>query len=170
MNRSPIEILGAILDEVEGLRRTDAQSHLPEALIREARTVFDVGASATESNGVQLQYADGLEGRTVSHVFSSDLRMASIVIVCTDGAFLALDVEDDDGGSVCVHGGAMRGRTLADYLKPAELVAVGLMTEAERQRMERQQKTERLKASLARYETQIEATKREIAALALSGV
>ena len=41
MEKSPIEILGEILDEVEGLRRTDARSHLPERLMREAKAALE---------------------------------------------------------------------------------------------------------------------------------
>lgn len=167
MERSPAEVLGAILDEVEGLRRTDARSHLPESLLREAKMALEVGANGLSSG--QLNSIDGLVDRTVSHVFEGDLKRAQVVIVCTDGSFLALDSErDGDDAYINVDSRGFYAPTvngLTSYLRPPDLVEVGLMTKADQQKAEQEEKTEKLRSLLKRHEEQAEFAKRELAKL-----
>ena len=164
--RGPIEILGAIIDEVEGLRRTDARSHLPDSLMREARAALEVHTVVGKPGGAQLSSIDGLVGRTVSHVFDSDLRRAQVVILCADGSFLALESQRDaDESYISVDtlrtwGPPSRG--LADYLNPADLVAAGLMTEAEATQIEKEAKKAEIDAAKARAETQINRLRAEV--------
>lgn len=166
MEKSPVEILGEILDEVEGLRRTDARSHLPGHLIREAKSALEYGGPS-HGPGPQLHSVDALVGRTVSHVFDSDLKRAQMLIICTDGAFVALDTGQD--GDECWvttdNGGWGKKSGVADYLNPAELVEVGLMTKEQQKHLEREQKEEKLKAMVKRHEAQVEAVKRELSEL-----
>lgn len=171
MEKSPAEVLGAIIDEVEGLRRTDTRSHLPESLLREARMSLETSIGGFGS-GSQMSDIHGLVGRTVSHVFDCDLKRAQIVIVCTDGAYLALDTElDGDDTYVSVDSRGFYGKNeggIAAYLKPADLVEVGLMTKAEQQQVERTEQEAKLKAMLKRNEEQAEIARQELAKLGLS--
>lgn len=171
MEKSPADVLGAIIDEVEGLRRTDTRSHLPESLLREARMSLEHHIGGFGS-GSQLSEIHGLVGRTVSHVFDCDLKRAQIVIVCTDGAYLALDTElDGDDTYVSVDSRGFYGKNecgIAAYLKPADLVEVGLMTKAEQQQVERTEQEAKLKAMLKRNEEQAEIARKELAKLGLS--
>ena len=166
MEKSPVEILGEILDEVEGLRRTDARSHLPERLMREAKAALEADGKGLGS-GPQLHSVDALVGRTVSHVFDGDLKRAQMLFICTDGAFVALDTEQDgDEYFVTTDGGGWGKKSgVADYLKPAELVEIGLMTKEQHRLLEREQKEEKLKAMVKRHEAQVEAVKRELSEL-----
>lgn len=175
MEKSPAEVLGAIIDEVEGLRRTDTRSHLPESLLREAKMSLETligGFGSGSQSGSQLSDIHGLVGRTVSHVFDCDLKRAQIVIVCTDGAYLALDTElDGDDTYVSVDSRGFYGKNeggIAAYLKPADLVEVGLMTRAERQQVERTEQEAKLKAMLKHNEEQAEIARKELAKLGLS--
>lgn len=148
--RSPIELLGAILDEVEGLRRTDARSFLPAALIMEARLALeDVGLSAIP-NSKRLSYVEDLQGRTVEHVFDGDLKHGDLVILCSDGAFLSLeanhDGEDDAFIAVTWH----RSNDLKEYLRPADLLEAGLMTLEEKREAERAEDVEKARKRLER--------------------
>jgi len=171
MEKSPAEVLGAIIDEVEGLRRTDTRSHLPEGLLREARMSLEASIGGFGS-GSQMSDIHGLVGRTVSHVFDCDLKRAQIVIVCTDGAYLALDTElDGDDTYVSVDSRGFYGKNeggIAAYLKPADLVEVGLMTKAEQQQVERTEQEAKLKTMLKRNEEQAEIARQELAKLGLS--
>lgn len=168
--RAPIEILGAIIDEVEGLRRTDARSHLPEFLLREARAALEEGlGSSGKSGGSQLDHLDSLVGRTVSHVFEGDLKRAQAVIACSDGSFLALETERDGDESYIV---ANSPRTwgppsngLADFLWPKDLVDAGLMTKEEQQRLDREAKEAQLAALKERTEAQMARLRAELADL-----
>ena len=148
--RSPIELLGAILDEVEGLRRTDARSFLPTALIMEARLALeDVGVASTQKSK-RLSYVEDLQGRTVEHVFDGDLKHGDLVILCSDGAFLSLeanhDGEDDAFIAVTWH----RSNDLKEYLRPADLLEAGLMTLEEKREAERAEEVEKARKRLER--------------------
>ena len=166
MEKSPIEILGEILDEVEGLRRTDARSYLPERLIREAKAALEADGKGLGS-GPQLNSVEALVGRTVSHVFDGDLKRAQMLIICTDGAFVALDTEQDgDEHFVTTDGsGWVKKNGVADYLNPAELVEIGLMTKEQQKQLDREKKEQELKAMMKRHEAQVEAAKRELSEL-----
>ena len=166
MEKSPVEILGEILDEVEGLRRTDARSYLPERLIREAKAALEAGGLGLGS-GPQLNSADELVGRTVSHVFDGCLKSAQMLIICTDGAFVALDTEQDGDEHFVTDDSGGWGKTngAADYLEPAGLVEIGLMTKGQQKQLEREQKEAKLKAMMKRHEAQVEAAKRELSEL-----
>lgn len=170
MKKSPAEVLCAIIDEVEGLRRTDSRSHLPESLLREARMALEECVGGFGS-GSQLSEIHGLVGRTVSRVFDCDLKRAQVVIVCTDGAYLALDTElDGDDTYVSVDSRGFYGKSeegIASYLRPADLVEVGLMTKAEQQQVERKEQEEKLKAMLKRNEEQAQIARQELARLGL---
>lgn len=167
MQKSPVEILGEILDEVEGLRRTDARSHLPERLMREAKAALEACGSGLGS-GLQLNSVEALVGRTVSHVFDGDLKRAQMLIICTDGAFVVLDTEQDGDEHFVTTDPVGWGRTreIGDYLEPAGLVEVGLMTKEQQKQLEREQKEKKLKAMMKLHEAQVEAARRELAELA----
>lgn len=164
--RGPVEILGAIVDEVEGLRRTDTKSHLPEFLLREARAALDENTAS--ASGAQLSAIDGLIGRTVSHVFEDGLNRAQVVIVCTDGSFIALECDGDaDDGFIKVD--TLRSYSeksgLPAYLSPSGLVEVGLMTEAERKKLEHDEKLKAIEQAKKRAESQMERLRAELAQL-----
>ena len=162
MEKSPVEILGEILDEVEGLRRTDARSHLPDRLVREAKAVLEAGNPGL-SSGMHLDSVDSLVGRTVSHVFDGGLKRAQILIICTDGAFVALHTEQDgDEHFVSADTGRWINGGVADYLAPAELVEIGLMTKEQQKQLEREQKEKELEGMVKRHEAQVESVKREL--------
>ena len=61
MARSPIELLGAVLDEVEGIRQTDKRSHLPKMLMLELKDALQP-AGSVNGCGAQLRDVDGLVG------------------------------------------------------------------------------------------------------------
>lgn len=148
--RSPIELLGAILDEVEGLRRTDARSFLPVALIMEARLALeDVGLAASPKSK-KLSYVEDLQGRTVEHVFDGDLKRGDLVILCSDGAFLPLEAnyESEDHAYISVIG--YGGHDLKEYLRPADLLEAGLMTLEEKREAERAEEVEKARRRLER--------------------
>ena len=148
--RSPIELLGAILDEVEGLRRTDARSFLPVALIMEARLALeDVGLAASPKSK-RLLYVEDLQGRTVEHVFDGDLKRGDLVILCSDGAFLPLEAnyESEDHAYISVIG--YGGHDLKEYLRPADLLEAGLMTLEEKREAERAEEVEKARRRLER--------------------
>lgn len=170
MEKSPMDVLGAILDEVDGLRRTDARSHLPEFLLREARAALEASLGATANGrGSQLHELAGLVGRTVTHVFEGDLKRAQAVITCSDGSFIALETErDGDGSYIVVDGPRTWGppsNGLADYLWPRDLVDAGLMTKEEQQRLDREAIEAQLAALKERTEAQMARLRADLADL-----
>lgn len=166
--RGPIEILGAIVDEVEGLRRTDTKSHLPEFLLREARAALEVGVEPFR-NELQITDLEGLIGRTVSHVFSGNTKQASIVILCTDSSYLALEIDGGNGDEFIKVETPNRwgraGNGLKDYLYPRQLVEAGLMTDAERKQIEHDEKASALEKAKKHSEEKIERLRQELAEL-----
>jgi len=68
MARSPIELLGAVLDEVEGIRQTDKRSHLPKMLMLELKDALQP-AGSVNGCGAQLRDVGGLVGETIAQVF-----------------------------------------------------------------------------------------------------
>lgn len=148
--RSPIELLGAILDEVEGLRRTDARSFLPTALIMEARLALEEAGISTSPKSKRLSYVEDLQGRTVEHVFDSELKRGDLVILCSDGSFLPLEgnYDGDDHAYISVIGWG--GHDLKEYLRPADLVKAGLMTLEEKREAERAEEVEKARKRLER--------------------
>lgn len=169
--RSPVEILGAILDEVEGYRRTDSKSYLPVALIQEARAVFDIppssGLGASNSASPLTDVGD-LEGRTISHVFDSNLKRGEILIACSDGAFLALQAEPDGEESYITTCGAYSGKCLADYLHPADLVIMGVMTKEQAKAAEHEAAVKKARANAERLELQATAARRALEKISAS--
>lgn len=160
--RGPVEILGAIVDEVEGLRRTDPKSHLPECLLREARAALEVAVPIGEKPGSKmLKDARDLEGRVVSHVFTDDLRSGQMVIACADGSFMALEVEGDrdEDGSISVMRGRYSGDHISAYLRDDDLVTLGLMTNEEKRANALVEKLKQAKSALERAESQAAAAR-----------
>ena len=148
--RSPIELLGAILDEVEGLRCTDARSFLPTVLIAEARLALEDLEATTSPKSKRLADVEDLQGRTVEHVFDGDLKRGDLVILCSDGAFLPLEAnyKSEDHAYISVIGYA--GHDLKEYLRPADLVVAGLMTMEEKREAERAEEVEKARKRLER--------------------
>lgn len=160
--RSPVEILGAILDEVEGLRRTDQRSYLPETLIREARSVF--GHTAEGIGTMQLRDPSALRGKIIEHVFYCSLDDGGLVLVCSDGAFLVLEAQSD-GDAACIQPASYWGKSLADFLCPADQETAGLITAAQRQELENRQRKEAALDKVERAERAAAAARRDLADL-----
>lgn len=148
---SPIRAIEAVLDEVEGLRRTDAASHLPAWMVQRLRELVLTGnpsAQVQVSGGNYLTDLTGLVGRTVSHVWDTGLVRGEAVILCSDGAYLALDIED--GGedaylTTCSHYGSDKG--LAAFLGVRELREAGLLDAQAMAKIEREEAERRLAAA-----------------------
>ena len=153
--RSPVELLGAIVDEVEGLRRTDPKSHLPESLLREAREA--VGA-ATQT-GAALSSLHDLAGQTITHVFDCLLR-GEWLFYCQDGSYIAIEVQGfSDDAEICT-ARDYGGKGISNFLAPSEMLQVGLMTADQCKQAEREIAVEKAKLIKARAERQLaEATK-----------
>ena len=148
--RSPIELLGAILDEVEGLRRTDVRSFLPAALIMEARLVLGGTGVEVARKSKRLACIEDLQGHTVEHVFDSGLKHGDLVILCSDGSFLALDASHDGEDDAFITVTWHRSNDIKEYLLPSSQVEVGLMTLAEKREAERKDEIERARKLLER--------------------
>ena len=141
--RSPIELLGAILDEVEGLRRTDTRSFLPAALITEARLALDEGGVEDARKSKKLGCVEDLVGRTIDHVFDGNLKRGDLVILCSDGAFLPLEANHDGDDTAYISVIGFGGHDLKEYLRPAGLLEAGLMTLKEKREAERAEEVEK---------------------------
>ena len=161
--KSPHLVLEAILDEVEGLRRTDPRSYLPWALLQRAREAVQPEGLAASGTAEHLRDADDMKGRNVRHVFDSGLKSGDMLILFSDGAFIVFDAEPDDGSAyITVNGGYGRTGKLADYLFPRDLLTAGLITQAEYDQIKREeaqkeadrarQRLERARAELAAAE------------------
>lgn len=165
MERSPLDILGAIVDEIDGVRRFDARSHLPEALMREARYAVEVPITARDGSTAPNRLED-LVGRTVEHVFDVELRRGHALILCTDGTFVALEASDDGISEMTYY------KKLTDYLDDRELVEIGAMTQAEADERKRQAKDEALenaRAALKRAQRDADEAEAEVARLQRAG-
>lgn len=139
---TPIRMLELIVDEVEGLRRTDARSFLPPSLLRRAREVLVPHTAVAGSAGVQLTDVDDLEGHAIAHVFHSGLKRGKLVLVTADGSFIVLDVESDDEDasiSVVNRGRFGEPRKLQDYVFPRELANAGLLSAEDKARIDREE-------------------------------
>lgn len=138
MSRSPVRLLGDILDEVEGLRQTDARSFLPERMLTEIRNALTPEGANNTGGALGPVDLDSLVGETIEHVYDGDLRRGEILILCTSGAFAVLDSSDDDSYISCLSG---RGG-VDQYLKPRELESIGLITREQRMQAERKAEIE----------------------------
>lgn len=152
--RSPMEILGAILDEVEGLRQTDAKSYLPIALLREARLVFDAPAHSKSAQSM-LSSIDELVGRTVTHVFDCNLKLGEVLIACSDGAFLVLESSQEGDDSYINTINSFGPKSLFDYLRPADLLTMGLLSKEQCAKFEREEKTKEAQETIERLERKV---------------
>lgn len=152
-DRSPIEVLGAIIDEVDGLRKTDAKSHLPNALMREARALLDT-TSPTSAIGSKLSGTYELAGRTIDYVFDCGIKRCDLLIVCSDGGFIALrsDGSDEDAGISTCYSFNGKPESLADYLEPDGLEECGLITSTQCEYMKAEMALSEAKEDEARYE------------------
>jgi hypothetical protein len=153
---TPIRLLEAIVDEVEGLRRTDARSFLPEPLLRRARDVLTPHTAAPGAGGAQLRSPDDLVGHTIAHVFDGSLKHGDLVLVTADGSFLALRAEgDDEEASIetCSSGYGPTARTLASFVYPGDLKRAGLLSESECRQIERQETEQKLAEARRRLES-----------------
>lgn len=148
--RSPIELLGAILDEVEGLRRTDARSFLPTALIAEARLALEDRETTASPNSKRLADVEDLQGRTVEHVFDGDLKYGDLLILCSDGAFLSLEANHDGDDDAFISVTWNRSNDIKEYLRPADLLTAGLMTMEQKREAERAEEVEKARQRLER--------------------
>jgi hypothetical protein len=148
--RSPIELVGAVLDEVEGLRRTDPLSHLPALMLLELRQCLDdCGFTATAGRAANMLRDPGdLEGRTIAKVFDGGLRRGDMLFTTTDGAFCVLDAEND-GESTYITTCSV-GRGIDHFLSPSQMVEAGMMTTEEKATVERQEEIDRARSTLKR--------------------
>ena len=144
--RSPVELLGAILDEVEGLRRIDPKSHLPKALLREAREVIGGVCGARQL----LSDTGDLVGRTIDHVFTSGLLRGDALFLCSDGSYLvlAIDGTGDDAG-IGVRSNAYTDKGIAEFLSRSDLCEIGLMSQAQRLEEECQEELKSAQAAVS---------------------
>lgn len=148
--RSPIELLGAILDEVEGLRRTDARSFLPDALIMEARLALGETGVGVARKFKRLANIEDLPGRTVEHVFDSDLKHGDLLILCSDGAFLVLEANHNGEDDAFIATAWHRSNDIKEYLGPSSQVEAGLMTLTEKREAEKAAEIEKARKRLER--------------------
>lgn len=164
--RSPVQILEAILDEVEGFRQCDKRSHLPRALIAEAQAA--VGAPAVTRGFTSFNDASEMCGRTVAHTWDSNLIRGEMVIAFTDGGFIVLDVESDgcgEAGYIYVRSSA--GLKLSEFVRPRELLQAGLIPQSEYdeiQKAEARKQAERAKRDLERAQLAVKQAEREMQA------
>ena len=152
--RKPVEILGAILDEVEGLRRTDPCSHLPMLLLREARDAVNAATAPHDlkAEGGRIQYLEDIEGLTIVRAFGNSETQdgCGLIIQFDNGRFLALSASGDDGEDASVEVDDSRhARSLADYLNDRAQEEAGLTTRAEREAKEREKRKEYLRSLIA---------------------
>jgi hypothetical protein len=169
MTRSPIELLGAILDEIEGLKRTDSRIFLPPLLVLEMRSAINGGSETGEaSNSQRLTSVHDLEGRTIANVFDCGLRIAQLLLLCTDGSFLALETEGfgDDTDIVTSH---YRKNSIEDYLSLDNMVEAGLMTLSQKQRMEKEEAEKKAQEKLYKAKAAILAATAELEKLQAQG-
>lgn len=146
ITRSPIQLIGDILDEVEGLRRTDFRSFLPERLLSQMRETIEPDVTTSGASGpVDLT---SLVGDTIDHVFESGVTRGEVLILCASGAFCVLEVGDPGDDSYI---SSMRGfGGIKDHLSPRELESVGLITRAEREEADKKLLLEKAERQLAR--------------------
>ena len=157
--RGPIELLGAIADEVEGLRKTDPSSSLPLTLLLEIRRAVD-GVGNALTNSQRLSSIDDLKGRTVTHVFQSGLKTGDVLLLCDDGAFVVLAaVKDGDEASISTH---TYGSQLKDFLRPLAMREAGMLSVAEYETAEKEQRTEAARSQLARAKAAALSAEREL--------
>jgi hypothetical protein len=143
IERSPVEVLGDIIDEVEGLKRTDARSWLPPRLIALARAAVAFGAASVKANGTSMGDLTELVGRTVAHVFESgDLRRDyDAVLLCSDGGFLVLNADDDSDGAYITAGAH---GDLTEIVRHEALQHAGLMSRKDAEEMRRKETEKRI--------------------------
>lgn len=162
-DRSPIQLLCDILDEVEGLRRTDARSYLPLPLMLKIHDAVDGMSGPMRASSTGIHDICDLEGQTIAHVFES-LSYGDTALVCTDGSFIILQAEAD-GVDAYIRTVHSQGKTLAEYVKRSDLVRAGMMAKVEADRLDREEKLaelerkrkrlEMMRADLARAEAEI---------------
>lgn len=156
--RSPIELLGAIVDEVDGLRQSDKRSHLPESLLREAR---DAVGTATKI-GAQLSSLHDLAGQTITHVFDCLLR-GEWLFYCQDGSYIAIEVQGySDDAEICT-ARDYGGKGIANFLAPSDLHQVGLMTAEQCRQAERDIAVKKARLIKAHAERQLAEAAKTIA-------
>lgn len=153
MSRSPFVLLGAVVDEVEGLRRTDERSFLPAKLMQELREALGDQPSAITLDACSSDHLHCLVGQTVSHVFSNHLRHGDYLILCTDGTFVVLEAEYD-GDSATVQT-LLQGAPLSHFLRPLGLQEAGLMTSEQRIEAEKQEEIAHAEKIAARARAQV---------------
>lgn len=149
--RSPITLLGAIVDEVEGLRRVDPKSHLPNMLMIELRACLDQGGMSGASNTtVMLSDIEDLAGRTVSKVFDGGLDRGDIAILCSDGSFVVLQAEGDDEDPYIT---TLRNLgSIDNHLSPRQRHEAGLMSLEQMKEAEREKQIAMARRALAQAE------------------
>jgi hypothetical protein len=168
MAESPITVLEAVLDEVEGIRLPiDKRSFLPPALVRRLRAAIEPeGPGTGQPQG--LQTAEDMAGRTVAHVFDGGIGRADVLIVFTDATFIALKSDGyEDERSVSVHSG--RGSKLGDYLTPRDQLDAGLIDKATYNQLTQEAADKRLKEAqqrAARARAELKRAEEEVAQLA----
>jgi hypothetical protein len=169
---SPIAVLEAILDEVEGYRRTDEKSHLPAFLLAAAR---EITATAPPVIGAgSLSDADDLVGRTIAHVFDGNLIHGDLLIACTDGHFIVLEAESDScGEDAYVVTRRHIGRSMSYYVRARELRNAGLISAGEYDRILQEEAKKNADAAQQRLATArraVEMAEMELAKAAAGGV
>jgi hypothetical protein len=169
---TPIRLLEAIVDEVEGLRRTDARSFLPEPLLRRARAALEPAQPTTGQGGAHLTTFDDLEGHTIAHVFDCGLKRSELVLVTADGSFIAFDIDtDDEDASLSATGRRYTGGggfQLTDFVLPRELANAGLLSTEDKARIEREAQEKKIaeaKRRVAAAQTALQTAERELAAM-----
>lgn len=145
---SPHRVLEAILDEVEGLRRTDPASRLPQHLITAIREhvipqPVIKGHSIIPSSSALGSISDA-EGKTVRSVF--ECCGVEAVLVFTDGSFLALDCDGDEDATIDV-----RCRTpLTELVSPRDLLRAGLINQDVHDRLNAEKAERNARAAMHR--------------------
>lgn len=134
---SPIDVLGRILDEVQGVRQFDVLSHLPENLIQQAREALEALEVPTHGDGQMLSSVGELEGRFITKVVECGLKSGDYLLMCSDGTFLVLEGADDGDGPYATAATSYRGaRTIQTFMHPRTMVEVGLITSSAARELE----------------------------------
>lgn len=120
----------------------------------------------TASGHVQMGDEDDLQGKTVAHVWVGGLRCGSMVILCTDGTFLAFEaVNDDDDAYIHVH---LPAHSLDHYVDPRDLLRAGVISQEAFDALdatERKARAESAAVRVARAKDDLERAERELKAL-----
>lgn len=155
MERSFVQLLEAVIDEVEGFRQTDPASHLPPTLMREIREAVECVGSA--GAGRQLNELEDMRDRLVKAVITGDVKGGQALILFDDGSFIVLDADsyEPDTADLVVRRRGTGESNLAHYLNPRDQASVGLISESRAKQLENEERAKLAKQKIVRLKSQL---------------